>query len=341
MHVFLYEWITGGGLVEQQATLPASLVAEGSAMIASLAADFSAIESCRVTVLRDARHTELTLPGCDVVEVHSTSDCQVEFDRLVAIADYTLVVAPEFDGILGCTVARVNAAGGRSLNASDEFIAITANKQRTIDRLQAAVLPVPGGIVIEADDPKLPKDFQYPGVLKPVIGAGSQHMLLVEGPGDEPPPYPWQRRLERFYAGRSASVAVICGEAGVHPLPPCWQHLSNDGRFAYRGGSLIRQAPLAQRAEALALQSLAAMPPAHGYVGVDLVLGDAADGSGDVVVEVNPRLTTSYVGLRAAVNENLAQAMINAARGGTCSFSLRSDAVEFSADGRVWTGNSM
>ena len=61
MHVFLYEWITGGGLVEQPGRLPASLLAEGSAMISALAADFAAIDGCRVTVLRDMRLDELPL----------------------------------------------------------------------------------------------------------------------------------------------------------------------------------------------------------------------------------------------------------------------------------------
>jgi len=35
------------------------------------------------------------------------------------------------------------------------------------------------------------------------------------------------------------------------------------------------------------------------------VLGDAADGSGDFAIEINPRLTTSYVGLRALTADNL------------------------------------
>jgi predicted ATP-grasp superfamily ATP-dependent carboligase len=337
MRVFLYEWITGGGLVEQQSTLPQSLLAEGSAMIEALAQDFVQIKGCEVTVMRDARLAELKFPDCRVTEVHSIDDWRDEFDRLAAAADYTLVVAPEFDDVLSRTVERVSTAGGRSLNASLEFIAVAADKQRTVDRLQAAVVPVPGGVVIDADDPKLPKDFQYPGVLKPVVGAGSQHMFLVEASTDEPPPYPWPRRLERFYRGRPASVSAIADPAGAYLLPPCWQTLSDDGRFAYRGGAIIRDEALVERACTLAAQALSAMPPALGYVGVDLILADASDGSGDVVVEINPRVTTSYVGLRAAVTENIAQAMMDVARGSRVEFSLTNEAIAFASDGSVWT----
>jgi hypothetical protein len=46
----------------------------------------------------------------------------------------------------------------------------------------------------------------------------------------------------------------------------------------------------------------------QGYVGVDFILTK----EGAVVIEVNPRLTTSYVGLRRVVNFNPAQAVASA-----------------------------
>jgi tyramine---L-glutamate ligase len=336
MHIFLYEWVTGGGLVESGTRLPASLLAEGSAMIGALAADFAALPETHVTVLRDARLTEPHLDGCQVVEIHSSLDRREAFDRLAAQADWSLVVAPEFDGHLLAAVADVRAAGGRSLNASDEFIALTADKHLTAERLRAAGVAAPLGLVIEGDDEKLPIDFEYPAVLKPIDGAGSQHTLLVNGPADEPAPYPWRRRLERYHAGRAASVAVLCGPESYTPLPACWQRLSNDGRFHYLGGGLIGEIDQAERATALAIRALQSLPPASGYVGVDLVLGAAADGIEDAVIEINPRLTTSYVGLRAALHENIAAIMLQAVRGECLPPVTTGAPVEFSADGAVW-----
>ena len=65
MHVFLYEWATGGGLVDEPGPVPASLVREGAAMIGALAADLLRIKDCRVSALRDPRVLQLALPGCD------------------------------------------------------------------------------------------------------------------------------------------------------------------------------------------------------------------------------------------------------------------------------------
>jgi tyramine---L-glutamate ligase len=106
--------------------------------------------------------------------------------------------------------------------------------------------------------------------------------------------------------------------------------------LTYRGGSLIREPVLAERATSLALRAIETLPPALGYVGVDLVLGEAPDGSDDVVIEVNPRLTTSYVGLRAVMKQNLAQAMVSAAAGDDMHLSAADFGVEFSAAGGVW-----
>ena len=187
----------------------------------------------------------------------------------------------------------------------------------------------------QADQQRLPDDFTYPAVLKPVCGAGSQHTLLVSSPRDEPPSYPWSRRLEEFCPGIAASVSFLCGPGHRTALPACRQHLSTDGRFVYQGGALISEQELALRATRLAHHALDALPPALGYVGVDLVLGRAGDGSEDKVIEVNPRLTTSYVGLRAATSQNLAAALVENYVGQASSPTFNRVTIEFSNDGTI------
>jgi predicted ATP-grasp superfamily ATP-dependent carboligase len=334
MHFFLYEWSSGGGLVNEPGALPTSLVREGVMMAGALAADLIRIPGSRVTALRDPRVVQLALDGCDVIDVQSFADHFGEFERLAAAADATFLIAPEFDGILLKAARRVVECGGRLRSPSPEFIRLTADKHKTCERLAAAGVPVPTGIVLEPEQ-KLPDDFSYPAVLKPVDGAGSQDTLLVASSYDDPPPYAWPRRLERYIPGLAASVAFLCGPAGRVPLVPCKLRISEDGRLRYRGGELPLAPGLAERAVKLADQALAALPATQGYLGVDLVLGRDPHGAEDVVIEVNPRLTNSYVGLRAAAKTNLAEAMIRVAEGDTTPVEFLTRSLEFDVDGNV------
>jgi predicted ATP-grasp superfamily ATP-dependent carboligase len=334
MHVFLYDWATGGGLVDEPGPVPASLVREGAAMIGALAADLLRIKDCRVTAMRDPRVLQLALPGCAIVDVHSRTSHRQEIERLASEADSTILIAPEFDDILWKAARWATASGGRLLSPGAEFIRIAANKQRTCEILEAAGVPVPVGRLLEPDEP-LPADIQYPAVLKPVNGAGSQDTYLVSGPYDAPPAYAWPRRLESYMPGLAASVALLCGPNARIPLTPCKQRISEDGRLRYFGGELPLTAGLAERARGLAVGALAAMPIAVGYVGVDLVLGREPDGSQDAVIEINPRLTTSYVGLRTAATSNLAEAMWHIAQGEAEPIEFSNRAIEFDASGNV------
>jgi tyramine---L-glutamate ligase len=334
MHFFVYEWTTGGGMVDEPGSLPASLVREGTTMVESLAADLSRIEGARVTVLREPRVLRLVLPRCEIIDVQSAASQREEFELLCAVADATIVIGPEFDGILLKAARHVAACGGRLFSPNPEFIRIAADKHETCRRLAAAGVRVPEGIVLESDA-KLPSDFEYPAVLKPVDGAGSQDIQLVVGPHDEPRPYAWPRRLEQYMPGLTASVALLCGPSDCVPLMPCKQRISDDGRLRYTGGDLPLAIGLAERATAVGKRAIAALPATTGYVGVDLVLGRDPNATEDFVIEVNPRLTTSYVGLRAAAQSNLAEAMVLVAAGETPEIAFSRRPLEFDVDGNV------
>ena len=104
-------------------------------------------------------------------------------------------------------------------------------------------------------------------------------------------------------------------------------------RFCYRGGQLPIAPVLADRAVRIATAAVECVPGLRGYVGVDVVLGD--DG-GDWAIEINPRLTTSYVGLRALARFNLAAAILAAVTGEPIPPLTWGDgSVTFTSDGQI------
>jgi predicted ATP-grasp superfamily ATP-dependent carboligase len=305
-------------------------------MLIAVAEDFSALAGVRVGLLWDAR---LTLPQSlekmangHIVLIHSTAEHDEQLQRAAAFAERTLLIAPEFDGHLSRVRLLVESVGARMLSPSRDFIDVASDKQRTAECLAQRGVATPTGVPIALGE-RLPRTFSYPAVLKPRDGAGSHGVTFVAQHPGEDFRSPAAMRLEMFVAGQPASIAALCGPGGNVLLPPCSQRLSNDGRFAYLGGETPLSPPLAKRAQRLATATLAALPPTCGYVGIDLVLGDRP--TNDVVIEVNPRLTTSYVGLRRLVRENLAAAMLQAADGHPPVLSLRPGRLEFNAAGEV------
>src|SRR5436190_9452883 len=72
MQVFLYEYLTGGGMWQQSGKPPGgSLLAEGRAMIQAVAADFAALPKMEVVTIRDSRLAALHPATCRVTIVVS------------------------------------------------------------------------------------------------------------------------------------------------------------------------------------------------------------------------------------------------------------------------------
>ncbi|MCL4205592.1 MAG: ATP-grasp domain-containing protein [Pirellulaceae bacterium] len=338
MRVFLYEYLTGGGTLSGclGGAPSGSLLAEGTAMVRALAADFAVLPNLQVDLLRDARLPGELFAGLPARAVHDAASERAAFCELAAEADATILIAPESDGILleRCSWAELSDA--RLLGPASAFVEIATDKQATAEVLHAAGIPVPEACSLSVGN-SLPADFAYPAVLKPRDGVGSMDTRYVADfrAASRLGTVSRAMRLERFHAGIPASVSVLCGPGRRIALPACRQTISDDGRFRYLGGMLPVTAELNARAQALALRALESLPTASGYVGIDLILGLDPRGSEDVVLEVNPRVTTSYVGLRALCQGNLAETMLVAARGERIELAWFDKTVIFTADGRV------
>jgi predicted ATP-grasp superfamily ATP-dependent carboligase len=333
MRILIHEFVTGGGWLSVERDAPSgSLLAEGQAMLSAVASDFAALRNVHVDALRDARLPALSIPGVHVHQIDSaTAELRV-LGELAAAADAALLIAPEFDGHLLSRVKLVEDARGRLLSPGSALVEIAADKHATAEHLTAREVPAPRGVAIAAGE-RLPDDFIYPAVLKPRHGAGSLGVRRIESADAVPVTEP--SRLEAFCPGVAASVACLCGPGGIFALEPCLQHLAGDGQqpYAYRGGSLPLDACLAERARTLAVRAVRTLPEPHGYLGVDLVLGPDPAGGEDFVVEINPRLTTSYVGLRGFSRVNLAGQMVAVAEGRDAELCWTDGSVQFLSSG--------
>lgn len=334
MRVFLYEFVTGGGFTELHAApVPdSSLLREGRAMWSAVYHDLVRIPGVHVASTWDARLPEIKPPGCSSELTLITNRPRATFLRLARESDATLVIAPEFDRLLYQHVLQLEAERIRTIGLGSRFIAIAGNKTATHRQLTIGKVPSPDGQLLSrsqfrAGVPTLP------AVLKHNDGAGSMCQII------ESLDATWPKnvmRVEQLVAGLACSVSFFCqGVAPPIACPPMKQILSCEGSFQYLGGQRMMDPQLINRAQTLGRRVIAAMPPTTGYVGVDLLLGSSTDGQQDVVIEINPRLTTSYIGLRAIAKSNLAEAMLDIALGKDPTVEFSDHPVEFLSDGTV------
>lgn len=282
---------------------------------------FRAGRAMREAVSRDLA----TLPGTRLVPLPAGEAGQAGrmLDRALQRADAALVIGPEDGGLLERLAAAPARAGVLSLGPGPVAVRTGADKIATARVLRSAGVPFP------ADRPRWQGD---PVVFKPRRGCGAEGVVVV------------RRRADRIRAARIAARAArgdgVVTQAFVPGIPLSASFLVRAGgdggrsgdllclglgrqrlrgrfRLAYAGGEIPGTIPraAARRVEEVARAAVAALartaPDLRGFVGVDLVLGPR----GPVVIEINPRLTSSYLGLSRMAGGRIARFMIAAARG--------------------------
>lgn len=328
MRVLLYEWCCSGGLHgpdrgvfladDAVADHAAALAREGRAMLQAVLADAARSRALEVTALIDDG-VPFDLPVRGARAAVPSGEEIGSLQEAAAACDVAIIIAPETAGILAGRVAAARAVGAEVIAPDAAWLALAADKQATVLALAAAGVPVPPGRALDVGA-AWPQGFVRPAVRKRLDGCGCDGFTVVER--QDPPPHVAEHaaRIEAAAAGRSAGVACLCGAGGVVPLPPLEQRFTTGPEPAYRGGSVIDDPGLESRAAGLACRAVAALEraaecAARGWIGVDLVLGVREDGRDDRVLEVNPRLTTSFVGHSHGRDHSLIEWVITMARG--------------------------
>lgn len=272
-------------------------------MLVALVEDFAQIVD-RVHVPLDKR---FELPSQCNVTIHPVSADASLWSQWITAAkgcDLAMVVAPETDGVLAQSVAMLQAAGIGMLNGFGDFLRCASNKLETARTFSVAGVPHPPTWTfdsIPADN--LPAAKRW--VVKLRDGCGTENVTVystlqqaIDNAFNTP------NLIQPWIEGRAVSVAAIVGANDITVLPAVGQNISAED-ISYKGGFGPLEESDQRRAASLARAAIKALPrTVRGFVGLDLILGN--NPYDDCVIEINPRVTTSYVGLRKIVEGNLA-----------------------------------
>ncbi len=307
--LLIFEFITGGGLSQQG--LPDSLAREGLLMLEALIDDLTFAAAFQITILLDWRFKQLTLPlNMKAVVVEKHQSVHEILPQLIEQTDFIWPIAPEMEAVLQRITDLVESKGKRLLNSSSAAVAICSDKLITAQILDQCGINVIDTVQLN----QFSGDLRRQWVIKPKDGVGCLNNYLVSDN------YEFgrvtrqiQQRagyiIQPYIKGESLSLSCLfkqgkawllcCNRQQVSlqqtcfKLTACEVNISNNNMRLYQ--CLINQ--IAQ-----------AIPGLWGYVGIDII---QAEFDLPVVLEINPRLTTSYAGIAQALQFNVAHTVLD------------------------------
>ncbi|MDD9806849.1 MAG: ATP-grasp domain-containing protein [Gammaproteobacteria bacterium] len=322
-----------------------ALAREGELMLHALGRGLSAMAGVRLVTVRDARLPSPDYPTA-LAWVRAGDDCAAVVGAALEDADAFWPVAPETGGLLAqfCRLARggscllLNSPAPVVEKAGGKYSAFLRLRQNGVRCIETARL----------GDLRFPQDRDL--VVKPDDGVGCESVRLLRA-GESPPrgSLRGDDLCQPYLPGIAASLNVIYPSAGAPyiiganrqevtldapdvpnapdaanaaktPDAANAAHAANapeeGGRFRLRACHVNALAREALGFEELAAGVQRSFPGIVGHVGIDLIV----DGDNTLhLLEINPRVTTSFAGLAASTGLNPCAEVIRAVRGEACT----------------------
>jgi predicted ATP-grasp superfamily ATP-dependent carboligase len=311
----------------------AALLDEGAAMLLSLASDLAGCRHEVSIALEPSIHEawknhHFKSAALKHLEVHPITPCENPSIEQIAQqwrnayqnSDCAIVIAPELDGLLPGITQAMRDQGCRIIAPEAPFIQCASDKWETyqawLDHKQITAPTLLASQWIEHPDSLDSHPFESHGwVLKRRCTAGSTDMQRFASKDQLLKHLSCMQDLQvwivqPWISGKPASLAVV-GDSNENLKLPCvigpTEQLFDPRTGSYIGG----QGPLLAdptRLKSFAKNLLDAIPgkPA-GWVGIDFLI--QADDLW-IPLEINARLTSSYLGYRIHYGQNLANAVL-------------------------------
>jgi len=306
--VLVFEYITGGGLSQEE--IPASLAKEGMLMMQAIIDELTDNASIVITVLVDYRFKNIQLASnVNIVFVHEHQCVYQLLPSLLDIVDFIWPVAPEMDGELVKLTQLIEKKDVVLLNSSSAAITVCSDKLVTSNTLKEAGLDV----IESMQWDQFSQNYPAPWVIKSKYGVGcldnyfianKEQLIKITKRIDNKKDYV----IQPYIKGKVLSLSCLfkqgkawllcCNKQdvvinkGQFELKACIVNISDDNNDLYQ--KIIDQVA-------------SSIPGLFAYVGIDIIL---TENNVPMILEINPRLTTSYVGINQAIGYNVANAVI-------------------------------
>ncbi len=322
--IFIFEFVSGGGF--NQIKIPTSLFCEGFGMLRSIIADFKALDFEISTILDNRIFFLSNFLQADIVKKVNKNDEYIKiFKEMVNKCNYCFIIAPETSNVLYNLTNIVKNCNKIVLSTNLNGIKYGTSKILTYQFFKERKILSPRTYLIQPKRDYNNKDFliqkfrkfRSSVVIKPEDGVGAESIYYFEKESrllnflaninthlDK------NRKfiLQEFIEGKNLSVSLI-GAPNINENPIILSVNSQDINLKnlapeYLGGytPLINYKEIIKKIS-LILKKINILK-IEGYFGIDFI--EQYNGSFHFI-EINPRLTTSYIGLRNIINLNCAE----------------------------------
>ncbi len=308
MKVLVFEYIMGGGLAKQ--TLTDSLLNEGVLMLTTLINELAINPALQLTVLLDWRCKSIDLPECaEKVIIHNNQPFMDVLSALIDDHDMVWPIAPEHSDVLYNVSLLVESKARRLLNSSSKAVALCGDKLQMWRLLKKKGIKTVNTLGLD----RYRQEFNYPLVIKPKDGVGCINTYLVSNVKEfsrinELVVDQSDYIVQPYIIGQPMSLSCLFHNGRAYLLCCNHQDISTEqGQFELIACEVNANSSNQQSYQRLIDQLAVDITGLWGYVGIDIIQSE----SGQLfVVEINPRLTTSYAGINSALGINVANIVL-------------------------------
>tara|TARA_R110002096_G_scaffold125663_1_gene271584 strand:- start:61767 stop:62744 length:978 start_codon:yes stop_codon:yes gene_type:complete len=303
MRHFLLEFITGGGLAGQ--ALSESLIREGELMIRTLLNELIEAGFSDISLTRDKR---FKLSDHTASQHIINESLEEKLHECINESDIAWLIAPETNDCLG-KLAEVFITNGKVfIGSSPDAIRIAASKLQTSSLLQEAGVDVVETKNINDEPPA----SQTGWVIKPDDGVGGESCFFIKD----------KSRLieiiadkkcnnfvvQPFINGRHLSMSLLVFDEKVQLLACNVLYVAIENEVVRLSTIGVNECLyLKKEMMVLALKIIAEIEGFSGYIGVDMIEAN----NKLFVLEINPRFTTTYVGLSESLGINMTKKILD------------------------------
>lgn len=275
--------------------------------------DLRSIQGLEILLMQDVRlsrhDVELNI-AWQIIMISAHTDMQALLLTRQTEYDAVWLIAPETDGILAFWCQYFSAQGKYLYTSGHAVVSQCQDKLATTRLLQSA------GIACVPSDKYAHSASYRKGswVLKVNDSVGCDQVYLVQSEPD------WQRVvailqddktyiIQPFIGGKSFSLSCLFYQGKAYYLCCNQQHINiEQQQFILTACTVNIQSKHQADYQKICQKIATALPQLFGYAGIDLIVSKTGE---ILVLEINPRLTTSYAGLKQALGINIAELVLN------------------------------